>query len=325
MTMRWFRSSRRFGRAGRGTGRSAAAIVLSAAAMVSGAAGAALAGSDYGLPAAELSTHRFVSEVNDATAVFVNPAGIGVLTGNHAFLSVAGYSDDLDGLSLGVQGGVLALGYRHRELSSASPGGIEPARPGLPALPVGGKANFDLYTLAAGVGPTWLRAGAGFTLATSDLPGDDASSWSVGLRSRPHPAVSVGATAANIDRPAFLDGELRTVYTYGLTVHPIPGRPEWLAVTAEGANRDGDGRIDLAYGARMLSRRGLELAVLVRDDNGEDPYVGFSATVYLGQFGAEAGFRAVNRRGDDLRWHAAGHLYDGDWRRARAPRERMGS
>lgn len=299
--------------------------VLVGAAAVLGPAGAARAGDVYELPSAELSTHRFAAEVGDATAVFVNPAGIGVLTGNSLFLSMAGSDDGLDGFSLGVQGGVLAVGYRHRDLSSP-PVGVEPTnRPGLPAPPPGRDANFDVYTLAAGVGPAWFRVGAGFTRATSDLPGDDASSWSAGLRSRPHPAISVGATANHIDRPSFLGGELRTVYTYGLTLHPIPGRPEWLAVNVEGSHRDGDGRIDLAYGARMLSRRGLELAVLVRDDNGEDPYVGFSATAYLGQAGVEAGFRAVNRQGDDLRWHAAGHLYDDHWRRARAPRERVGS
>jgi hypothetical protein len=164
-----------------------------------------------------------------------------------------------------------------------------------------------------------------FARITSDLPGDDASCWRVGIRSRPHAAVSVGATVDRIDRPSFLSGELCTAYTYGLALHPIPDRPEWLTLNAEGSHLDGDGRIDLAYGARLLTRHGLELALLVRDDNGEDPQVGFRVTAHLGSASAEAGLRSVTERGSDLRWHAAGHLYDDHWRRARAPREYMGS
>jgi hypothetical protein len=304
--------------------------------VMCGAAGAAFAGVPidhayptptyiYAEPSAELTAepaaHRFAAEVDDATAAFVNPAGIGVIKGKNLFFSVAGDENDVDEMAIAAQIGVLAAAYRHRDFKQPL-WGIELEQLDPTADPYR-HANLDFYTLAAGVGPVWLRVGASFTRMTSDLSGDDASIWSAGLRSRPHPAISVGATVDRIDRPSFQFGELNTVYTYGLALHPIPGRPEILSLTAEGRHRDGDGRIDLAYGARFLSRHGFELTLLVRDDNGEDPVVGFGATVYLGRAGVEGGLRDVEP-GDDMRWHGAVHLYDDHWRVARAPRERSG-
>jgi hypothetical protein len=133
----------------------------------------------------------------------------------------------------------------------------------------------------------------------------------------------VGVTVDHIDRPSLLDGEINAVYTYGLALHPLPGRPELVSVTAEGSHRDGDDRIDLVYGIRLLDRRGLELSLVVRDDNGEEPYLGAGATVYLDRAGVEGGFRRVAAAGPDWRWHGAVQAYDDHWRRARAPRERM--
>lgn len=264
------------------------------------------------LPVPEIGAHRFVSDTDDATAIFLNPGGLATGHGTNLYLDLSGDDGDMVENVAALQGGSWGFGYRHRELAPRGMDATYLNGAGLPAS----AGHLDTYSLASSFGPPAFQVGTARVWNNTDLPGHDASSWKVGVLSRPTRALSLGGMVENVNRPRFLDARLRPRYTYGISVRPLPGDPELLTVSVQGTHGDGDpDLIDLAFGARMHLESGLELGLSVQDPRNGSVRVGASVSTYFGKGAASARVRSVG--GDtDYRALASLQVFDEFWQRS---------
>jgi protease-4 len=277
------------------------------------------------IPPYEFSFYRFAAETRDGASTFLNPAGLAGGVGTNLSLELSGNEDVLDEFVAAMQGGPWGFAYRHRDLTevprrvyTAVPSAFAP---GQPIIPVPADANLDAYTFGAAVGPRWFKLGAARVWGNVDEPGADLRTWILGFQSRPARRLSLGFTVRNPGHPDYLDARLDPRYTYGVALRPLPASPELLTLNVEGSHADGSSRIDMAYGARVFTRRGLEVALAVRDRNGLSPEFGLSVTGHFGHGAASARGRSVEGTGEDVRGSVGIQVFDEFWRRSMAPRK----
>lgn len=271
------------------------------------------------LPAPEIGAHRFVSDADDATAIFLNPGGLAGGHGTNLYLDVSGDDGDLVENVAALQGGTWGFGYRHRELGRQ---GLDPSYQNGAGFPAG-RGHLDTYALASSFGPDVFQLGMARVWTNTDLPGRDGGAWQVGLLSRPTRAISVGATVQNMDRPRFLDGRLRPTYTYGVSVRPLPGDPELLTVSVQGTHGDGaPDLIDMAYGARVHLPSGLELGLSLQDPRQGSLRVGASVSTYFGKGAASVRARSVGGS-PAYRATTSIQVFDEFWQRSVATKKQV--
>lgn len=171
---------------------------------------------------------------DDATSVFVNPAGLGLYddeSGTYSALSMAG--EDVSGVRVGVKMGALGLGFNREYLwRPAEDSGLRPGDDAVDTY-VLGMAFGDPRKWSLGVGHRWLRSQFGDR--------EEATTWDVGLMVRPTNYVSIGAVVRNLSEPAFGPGVLepsrdgdcacgtRAVYSAGVAVRPMGNRLTLMA------------------------------------------------------------------------------------------------
>ncbi|HET9232573.1 MAG TPA: hypothetical protein VFP10_00340 [Candidatus Eisenbacteria bacterium] len=282
---------------------------LTGALLLFALAPAAAASTWTRIPAFEYSHYGFVSDVGDATAIFLNPAGLSGGPGTNMYLDVTGDDNELTEYVVALQGKSLGFAYRHRDLHGA---GVSPASND----PVLGEGNLDTYTGAGGHtwGPVSLGVGAVWT--KTDLPGEDAFSWEAGLLYRVATLAAVGGRLSNIQHPDFLDGEVRPLYTYGFTLRPLFGM---LTLSAQGSHEDGRADIiHMAYGAKLGLRSGLTVLATVLDEPGSDPTLGASVTYFFGKGAVSGRLRTLDGT-DGYRGQVAIQAYDQFWQQGGAP------
>ncbi len=165
---------------------------------------------------------------DDATALFVNPAGLGMYPEQNTYFSLSTIGDDVSGASLALRSGALGFGFTRQYL-------WESAGAGDSGVSVGDDA-VDTYILALGFGEfrkwsvgfdyRWLRARFGDE--------EKSGTWDAGFMVRPTDYLSIGGAVRNISEPGFLtdpdsssreDHEgSRMTYTAGLAIRPLGDR-----------------------------------------------------------------------------------------------------
>ena len=210
-----------------------------------------------------LFTYRFVADVDDAAALFVNPAGLGA--GKHPSTLLSG-----------------TYGYdRMVELTSSL---------SFPGLGFGySRLDMDNYTSGSyllGIGAEFLRhLNIGTTLRWhhTDIPAPNRSPFSVdlGFLLRPHRWLSIGGVWKNTNRPRFLEERLEDSFTGGISIRPLTER---ITISGQGNFADGT-KPGWMVGGRLSIVPGIEFfGAYLRDLSfcGDDPYEEFTAGFAVG-------------------------------------------
>lgn len=150
------------------------------------------------------TAYLFPTDVRDPRAVWVNPAGLGVLreASIYAELSVGdpGASGRLRQINAGFNSRGLSLGYQ-RDIFD---GGLRGS------------------TLRLGLGGGSQGLAAGIAVARYGGTGINSTGWDIGATYLALPQLTVGAVAANLGQPLVGGQRQRFTFVPGLTWHPAP-------------------------------------------------------------------------------------------------------
>lgn len=224
--------------------RAAAAAALAALLAV-----AARAGAQEVVPN-RATTYLHPTDVRDARAVWVNPAGLGVLrdASVYAELAVAnpGARGRLRQINAGLNARGLAFAYQRDVLS--------------------GGARGHTYRLGLAGASEGLAAGFAIALYRGDTK---ATGWDVGVVYDRIPALTVGAAIANLGQPLVRGLEQRVTFVPGVTWRPPPFGPavslsahsritrDSVLAYALGLEWQGTGRLPIGIFARVDTDGGL--------------------------------------------------------------------
>lgn len=160
------------------------------------------------------TAYLFPTDVRDPRAVWVNPAGLGVLrdASIYAELSVGdpGASGRLRQINAGFNSRGLSLAYQ-RDIFDA---GIRGS------------------TLRLGIAGGSQGLAAGVAVARYGVTGINSTGWDVGVTYLAMPGLTVGAVAANLGQPVVGGQRQRITFVPGLTWHPAPIRAIALSTVA---------------------------------------------------------------------------------------------
>ncbi len=186
---------------------------------------------------------------DDASAVFVNPAGLGMYEEANSWTSLTMTGDRVMGYSLAMKAGGIGFGYRRQYLwkSCGCPAG---------ALHASDDA-IDTYVLGAGLGDQrkwslgfdyrWIRAQFGDEMK--------AGTWDVGLMVRPTEYLSVAGSVRNLSEPGFevdvpdasrlalVEEGTKMTYTAGVAVRPAGNRVTLMADASLDREADMEGAV----------------------------------------------------------------------------------
>lgn len=189
------------------------------------------------------------TEVSDARALWVNPAGLGRLEEASVDLDLTvgnpGAKGRLRQLSVGLNSRGFSFGYQRDLFDGGVRGGT--------------------YRLGFGAGHAGLAVGAVAALYRS---GSSSTGWDLGVLYDWTPALTVGGVIQAIGRPHVGDSTLRVTYVPSVTLElGSPRRkgdsgPGWGAVALSGLSRvNGDGVQSYAFAVRAGLRRESSLPI----------------------------------------------------------------
>jgi protease-4 len=195
----------------------------------------------------ELTTSRFVSDVDDAAAIFVNPAGLAMRRHTSSLLQGTYWYDHLSELTLGVGGNRIGFGFTYAD---------------------NGAFTSKSYLLGIGADVSnALSLGASFNWHHTNLPYDRTPfGIDLGFMMRPHRYVSLGGVWKNANRPRFSGGtvvdpfsgvvwRLGNSFVGGASIRPLTER-----ITLSGQAEIVDGRKPgWLFGGRVSLVPGVEL------------------------------------------------------------------
>jgi protease IV len=144
---------------------------------------------------------------DDALSIGFNPAGLGWQKRSQSYFMHSYTDSSLDG-NTGIFLSSGGLGFSAEWLGFEMPKG------------------YRKYTIASG----WkimdqLYMGAAYSWFGSKVKEyDHLSSWKIGLLARPHPFVSIGAVATDLNHPKFLGKKTDISYDLGLALRPLTDR-----------------------------------------------------------------------------------------------------
>lgn len=222
-----------------------------------------------------LFTYRFVADVDDASALFVNPAGLGAGKLPSSLMSGTYGYDRLTELtsSLSVPG--LGLGYSRLDRENY-------------------KSNSYFLGLAGEL-VRHLDIGTALRWHHTDIPAPDRSPFSVdfGFLLRPLRYLSLGGVWKNTNRPRYLGGRLEDSFTGGISIRPLTER---ITLSGQGEFADGT-KPGWMVGGRVSIVPGIEFfGAYVRDLSfgGDDPYEEFTGgiAVALGSWNLRSSTRS---------------------------------
>jgi hypothetical protein len=202
------------------------------------------------------------TDVTDARAVWVNPAGLGSAQQASLHLDLTavdpGPAGRLRQVTLGLASRGFAFGYQ-RDLFD-------------------GGARGHTYRLGYAGGREGLAAGVATALYRG---GTSSTGWDAGVLYAAAPSIALGAVVENIGRPAVRDSMLPVTYVPGATLRLAGQR---AALSALGRFTSG-GAVGYAFGGRAGFREGttLPIRVLARiDTDGSFRRAGFAFGFSLG-------------------------------------------
>ena len=195
------------------------------------------------------TTYLHPTDVRDARALWVNPAGLGVLREASVYAEVAvgdpGARGRLSQINAGFNARGLAFGYQ-RDIFDA-----------------GGRGHTYRLGLAGASG----GLAAGFAAAYYRGDGAKATGWDVGASYEWRPGLTVGTVITNIGQPVVRGVRQRLTFVPGATWHPTPAAalsaharitPDSVAAYAFGVSwRAGQGRWPVEIIARLDTDGGL--------------------------------------------------------------------
>jgi hypothetical protein len=159
------------------------------------------------------TSYLFPTDVHDARAVWVNPAGLGVSRDASVYgeigVSDPGARGRLRQINAGFNSRGLSLGYQRDILDNGARG----------------------TTLRLGLAGGSQGLAVGFAIARYSGSGVNATGWDLGALYTALPQLTVGLVAANIGQPIVRGLRQRFTFIPGLTWHPGPLPP--LAVSTD--------------------------------------------------------------------------------------------
>ena len=195
-------------------------IVISFTAVVLLAAGLLAAPADSLVTPelrSDIYTYRFISESDDASALFVNPAGLGARDHGSTILRGSYEFDRLNEITLGFSGPKIGLGYTHID------NGIYKSY--TYRLGFGGKLFRGFY-----IGSSYLWHHSNLKLNRSPFAMD------IGFLARPHRYISIGGVWKNTNRSKFNGRRIEDSFTGGISFRPLSER-----ITISGQARVAEG------------------------------------------------------------------------------------
>ena len=198
------------------------------------------------------TAYLFPTDVRDPRAVWVNPAGLGVLrdASIYAELSVGdpGASGRLRQINAGFNSRGLSLAYQRDILNAGIRGS----------------------TLRLGLAGGSKGLAAGVAVARYGGTGITSTGWDFGMTYLAMPQLTVGAVAANIGQPVVGGLRQRVTFVPGLTWHPGPIRALALSTLAHLTNH---AEASYAFGAAWRtpgesSRWPIEIIARLDTDGG---------------------------------------------------------
>jgi protease-4 len=237
----------------------------------------------------ELATSRFVADVDDASALYVNPAGLAMRRNVTSLLQGTYWYDRLSELTLGVAAQNVGFGLTYTD------DGVFTSR------------NYVLgfsSRLASG-----LSIGSSFTWHHTNLPYDHRTPLTIdlGFMIRPIRFLSIGGVWKNVNQPRFADGfaydpfsgaadGIEDSFLGGLSLRPF-GERVTISGQAEVADQRKPGWL---FGGRVSLAPGVELFGSYTRDTawpGTDPYEEFTGGVGI-RFGSMRACTASRSRVD---------------------------
>lgn len=211
----------------------------------------------------DISMYRFVADSDDASALFVNPAGLAARGDKSTLFGGLYQFDRLAEVSAAVSGPNLGLGYLYSNT------GVYKSRTYM--LGLGG-------TLLPG-----LHLGSSLRWNHTDLPLDDRSPFAVdvGFLARPHRYISIGGIFRNVNNPRFAGGRIEESLTGGLSLRPLTER---ITLSGQGTFIEGT-KPGWLFGGRLSVAPGIELyGAYMRNhaiESSDDPYEEFTAGILV--------------------------------------------
>ncbi|MBN2566144.1 MAG: signal peptide peptidase SppA [Candidatus Eisenbacteria bacterium] len=170
---------------------------------------------------------------DDATALLVNPAGLGINDDSNSYLSLSVSGDDVLGFTTLAKKGPLGLGYYKQHLWESPEDADQ--------FP--GDKTVDVYYLGFALGePRSFSVGFDYRWFRPQFGDKDRKSgtWDVGAMYRPTAYLSLGAAARNLSEPREFSvadsGECacatKTTYVAGVAVRPLGSRVTFMVDAA---------------------------------------------------------------------------------------------
>jgi len=243
---------------------------------------------------------------DDATALFINPAGLGIYGGSNTYASVSMAGKDVLGVSLAAKMGPLGLGYSRQHMWKPGDDSDAGLRPSGNAVDVyyAGLALGDQRSFSVGFDYRWFRPQFGERKKTG--------TWDLGATYRPMNSLSVGAAVRNLSEHDVVgdgssdDGDAargtRTTYVAGLAVRPMGNRLTLMADASVERDQDlGDAIYTAGVEAEVsdgMVLRGSLQSYPDGDERGQE----FSAGVWfsMGRIGAGGSYRSLESASDDI-------------------------
>ncbi|MCK4510480.1 S49 family peptidase, partial [bacterium] len=155
---------------------------------------------------------------DDATALFINPAGLGMYGDSGSYMSTSMVGKDVLGFSMAGKMGPAGFGYSRQNMWKSGDDPEAELRPSKNAVDVyyAGLGLGDGKSFSVGVDYRWFRPQFGEKRKTG--------TWDLGAMYRPSSFLSVGATVRNLSEPNVLGAGtsgMRTTYVAGIAVRPV--------------------------------------------------------------------------------------------------------
>jgi protease-4 len=209
----------------------------------------------------DIFTYRFVSETDDASALFVNPAGLGARNNGSTILRGSYEFNRLNEITLGFSGPNIGLGYTRIDNNI-----------------------YKSYTYHLGFGSRLFPGfyvGSSYLWHHSNLELDRSPfTMDIGFLARPHRYISIGGVWKNTNRSRFNGNRLEDTFTGGISFRPLTER---LTISGQTKVAEGTGP-SWQFGGSFNLLPGLEVfGSYIKDfslENNEN-YEEFSAGIAL--------------------------------------------
>jgi protease-4 len=244
---------------------------------------------------------------DDATAVFVNPAGLGMYNEQNSYTALSMSGDAVSRFALAIKAGALGFGYDRQYLWESGAEEGSALRPSDDAI--------DTYTIALALAEERrFSLGFGYRMIHSQFGSKEtAGTWDAGIMIRPWEFLSVGGALRNISEPDFDlgvgDGARdececgsKMSYVAGLALRPIGNRLTLMADAALERNDDVENAVYTAgVEARVIDGVTLRGSIQSFPD-GDDRETETSAGLWFNatHVGGGASYRTFDAAADDI-------------------------